>query len=408
MEEANQRAFIVYKKNDFILYVFSLLVLGALSAVALHGWVEIGVVQVLLAYMIYCFVMRHGASWDATCFPELFRGLITFPGYVGGLMRMRAKRLLAPALVFAVALTAEFAARRWLPGSFWTHAVPYYEIFAIHFLVVTAFRTVVLGSHLARAATVRDVLETAPSNWRRMMKSLSVENLCFHSYVTGVLTHLAAWLPCLLFWKLTGPTWSRELVILGAAVAWRLAVVRVRGMTRLDIAHQLFFADFASLRSIGQAFESSHEKAHYSRFHFTVLHGHHHDAIPSSLLGSAPSGSGIGENLERTFYFGWLFWSVVGTAITHTYAVIFDMVGHQFIPGIFPFSRWLVRRRRHHVVHHYGKIRPLGFLGSEPGYSPANAVASWFAGKVRDNEGATDAECELYVQAEKSSLEAGR
>jgi hypothetical protein len=176
----------------------------------------------------------------------------------------------------------------------------------------------------------------------------------------------------------------------------------------MDILHTLLFADEKSLRSIGKTFQFAHEHSHRSRFAFTVLHGHHHDAIPSSLIGSAGAGSGIGENIERSFTFGWLFWSAIGTAIAHMYAVMFDMVGHQFIPGVFPFSRMLVRRRRHHVVHHFGKLRPLGFLGKEPGYSANNPVAAWFAEKVRTNEGGTETEVALFLEEEKSSLASGR
>jgi hypothetical protein len=402
-----QRVYIVYRKVDFLLYLFGLVAFGALASVALHGPVEIGLTYAALAYLLLWFVKQHGAGWDASCFSAFALGVLELPVYLARLTWLHAKNLRLPVLLFVVALAGEAAVKRWLPDSRWNDLVPYYWIFAIHFIALTTFRTIVLVAHLRGASTVRGVLESAPSTWRPLIKRFSVAGLCTHAYVTGVITHLAAWIPVLILWRLTNPTWTREAILFSVAVVYRLTHAKLRGRSVPDVLHQLLFADERSLGRIVVTFQVAHEISHRSRFNFTIFHGHHHDAIPSSLIGSA-GGTGIGESMERNVYFGWLTWSCLAVGLVHSYAVVFDMLGHQFIPGVFPYSSSIVRRRRHHVVHHYGKLQPVGLTGNEPGYNPANPIAAWFATTVKEREALPAEQCDLFTQAEGSTLATGR
>src|SRR5205085_30516 len=128
---------------------------------------------------------------------------------------------------------------------------------------------------------------------------------------------------------------------------------------------------------------------HQSRFFFTVFHGHHHDAIPSAMIGSA-GGTGFFENTDRVFSLLDFLNSIVVVQLNWAWVIGFDMVVHQYIPGVFPFAKPTVQGTSHHVTHHFGSALPLGIIFKgyvEPGdmnngYRPDNVVTRWFLGEV--------------------------
>src|SRR5258708_29396344 len=83
---------------------------------------------------------------------------------------------------------------------------------------------------------------------------------------------------------------------------------------------------------------NNHTIAHQSRFFFTVFHGHHHDAIPSAMIGSA-GGTGFFENTDRVFRPLDFLNSIVLVQLNWAWVIRFDMVGHPYIPGVFPFGK---------------------------------------------------------------------
>src|SRR5262249_6268661 len=102
----------------------------------------------------------------------------------------------------------------------------------------------------------------------------------------------------------------------------------------------------------------THEAAHGSRFYFTLLHGPHHDAIPSGLIGS--TGTGFLASVERRILWGCPIESILLSQLEMMILNLRSMVSHQYIPGIFPYNHFSRNKSCHHVVHHYGSLRPLG------------------------------------------------
>jgi hypothetical protein len=86
--------------------------------------------------------------------------------------------------------------------------------------------------------------------------------------------------------------------------------------------------------------------------------------------------------------------SIVVTQAIWLKAIVADMVIHQYIPGIFPFTKATVALSAHHVSHHFGSARPLGvvFQGyvesgdMNNGYKPNNPVTRWFLSEVERRE----------------------
>jgi hypothetical protein len=100
-----------------------------------------------------------------------------------------------------------------------------------------------------------------------------------------------------------------------------------------------------------------HERSHGSRFAFAVLHGHHHDSMPSALIGGPGQGFGeaFHEELCSLVYLG----GTVLSLTLHTVAILLDMIAHQYIPGVLPYSRLVIAAHIQYVVHHPTTEPPL-------------------------------------------------
>ena len=87
--------------------------------------------------------------------------------------------------------------------------------------------------------------------------------------------------------------------------------------------------------------------------------------------------------------------SIVASHLTWVYSIAFDMVVHQYIPGVFPPAKVTVIGRAHHVTHHFGSALPLGMIydayieakDMNNGYKPDNPVTRWFLDEVERREG---------------------
>jgi hypothetical protein len=283
--------------------------------------------------------------------------------------------------IFALALTAEHFLRPTLAGTKWLRPFPWQWAIWGLFLVVTLFRVIILIAHLLRASVVREVMERSPQ--KKMIAVLSIHNHIFQAFVTGMVAHLCLVAPCVLVFTWTKPSNLREALLIAGYVLWRVIATPLR--TRKILAKPGVIAN----RLVYQ----NHSLAHQSRFYFTIFHGHHHDAIPSALLGSA-AGTGFFENADRG-----LIWldplnSIVIVQLEWAYMIAFDMVVHQYIPGVFPFAKTTVMGTSHHVAHHFGSALPLGivFYGyidpndMKNGYKPDNAVTRWFLSEVELRE----------------------
>jgi hypothetical protein len=380
---ARRRTFMMqYRAEDFPLYVLSLVLPGILIVAALPHRSEQVALAGAIAYLLVFFVIRHGVKFDSTVFGDALEGMARYPGLLARNWRTSRDAVIPVAVVFLLALTVEHVLRPGLAGTRWLSAFPWRWVIWPMFLLVSVFRVTILVAHLIRASVVREVLET--SRQRKTIAVLSIQNHIVHAFVTGMLAHLSLVAPCVLFFMWTDPSNLREVLLVVGFALWEgIAVPLKRGKmieSAGDIHHRLVYIN--------------HSIAHQSRFFFTVFHGHHHDAIPSALIGSA-GGTGLLENVDRSLTWLECLNSVVILQLSWAYSITFDMLVHQYIPGVFPFAKITVMGVAHHVTHHFGSALPIGLVFNGyieahdmvNGYKPDNPVTRWFVGEVERREG---------------------
>ncbi len=376
------RVVIQYGAEDFALYLLSLAIPAALIALALPHALGQAALVLAMAYLVWSFRARHGTKRDPSTPRVIREGLAAYPGILARSWRTARDWVVPSVVIFALTLGVEGYLEPSLAGTKWLEPLPWQWMFWVPFLIVTAFRLAILVAHLLRARVVRDVLERSPQ--RRMIARLSIYSHVLQAFVTGVIAHLSLMAPCILFFIWTKPTYLREALLIGGYLAWTALAKPLRRRKWLAspglISNRLVY--------------QNHKIAHESRFYFTVFHGHHHDAIPSALIGSA-AGSGFLENADRTLTWLYFLNSATYIQLHWMYVIAFDMVVHQYIPGIFPFAKPNVTGLGHHVVHHFGSVLPLGviFFGyvdpndMRNGYKPDNRITRWFLGEVERLEG---------------------
>lgn len=376
---AVRRSFMMqYRPEDFPLYLLGLILAGLLIVPAVgHPLAQAAVVGAL-AYLAAFFLLRHGAKFERSAVREIVTGSARYPGM---LLRnwWTARSAIVPlAVIFALAVVVEERLRPGLAGTKWLEPFPWSWVVWSFFFVITLFRVVILVAHLLRANVVREVLERSAQ--KNLIKRFSIYNHIFQAFVTGMIAHLSVVAPCVLFFLWTKPTNLRETLLLTGFVVWTAIArpLRKRGILTKPglLSHRLVY--------------ENHKIAHQSRFFFAVFHGHHHDAIPSALIGSA-GGTGFFENVDRALTWLEPMTSIVAKQLGWTWAIAFDMVVHQYIPGVFPFAKITIIGRAHHVTHHFGSALPLGLIydgyiepkDMENGYKPDNVVTRWFVSEVQ-------------------------
>lgn len=368
------RTYLFYRSSDFLLYLLSLFIVAMGALLALPQTPVRAVFGCALLYMAATFAFKHGARFDASSFPLMARGVLDYPRRLFRLFH--AHPPIALVCIFGLAVVAQEAGRRFLPpNSFWLRSFPAVTVALVAFSGASLFRTIILVAHLRRSSHVRSVLEHSP--WSHELKGLSIWNHIFHGYVTGLISHACLLLPTLILWRFAPPTMLRELILLGTFL-----LREPRGQT-------------------DETLTAVHEEDHSSRFHFTVFHGHHHDAIPSAVMASGASG--FVESLDRAVYF-LSFMNSAFDCLVESFYMTRNMITHQYIPGVFPYSRNVIVSRNHHVVHHYGSLRPLGLGGVtsyrrdlESGYDSNNQKARWFVAVTKTYEQIDEEACEAFL-----------
>ena len=380
---ALRRSFMMqYRPEDFPLYLLGLVLAGALIFPALPHIAPQAALLASLAYLAGFFLLRHGAKFERSTLREIAVGVAHYPGM---LLRnwWTARSAIVPiAVIFALALAIEWQLAPRLAGTKWLAPFPWQWVVWSFFLVITLFRVVILIAHFLRANVVREVLER--STQKNLIKVFSIYNHIVQAFVTGMIAHLSVVAPCVLFFLATNPTNLRETLLLSGWVLWTAIArpLRKRGILEKPgvLSHRLVY--------------ENHKIAHQSRFFFAVFHGHHHDAIPSALIGSA-GGTGFFENVDRALTWLEPITSIIAKQLGWTWGIAFDMVVHQYIPGVFPFAKVTIIGRAHHVTHHFGSALPLGLIydgyiepkDMENGYKPDNVVTRWFVAEVERLEG---------------------
>ncbi len=322
-----------YFRTDFLDYLLMLLLTalvlflayGIYSPMALAG-------AALCVAMGILFPLRHGAAIRT---PLLFRR----PQDVLYLFVYKVRNL-QPVWLFAVgALVLQSYLITLTPGL--PHRTELMRtaalwLFYAHFGGILLYRTLILIAHLRRAELVREVLEQTA--WKAAIARQPAVGLqIVHAYFTGVLTHMVLIAP-----------WYVIICMCDFSLVFMPAMVAINIWTQLR-----FFNVF------NQWFYRDHWLGHNSELEFLYLHGPHHDAIPSGLIGVAGNGFLEGA-LRHTLGYVTPFFEPVMAAALYTFEIKRDIELQQYIPGIYPEMPRVLQEVTQHSMHHMGQLEPYG------------------------------------------------
>jgi len=325
---------ISYQKKDFLDYAL-MIIISAFVVLAVYGSNNVmSLVGVsLCAFMFVTFLIRHGVEFRVPVILKSPRDIIYTVIY----------KILNIKFMYIVAVTVLLLENFLI---YFTPDLPHntelmrkisFYLFYLHFIVITFYRTVILIAHLKKKDHVAEVLgQTA---WKRFItKRSGVSMNILHAYFTGILTHMILIAP----WYVVITYFNFSIIFLPVICAINIII----SMNFIKVINAWFYRD--------------HWLGHNSEFEFIYLHGSHHDAIPSGLIGVA--GNGFLEGfLRHVLAFPNPFFNPVIASLVYTFEIKQDIDTHQFIPGIFPKSSREFQEVNQHSVHHFGRLQPYGF-----------------------------------------------
>jgi len=336
-----RRPRLAYQRRDFVDYVLMIFLTGLIIyAVYGPGSVMAGIGTVLCAFMVVVFPIRHGFGF---ALPVVLKR----PADLVGLVLCKLENI-KPFYLFALAvLLMENAFIHLTPGL--PHHVEGLRTIATfgfysHFALVSLYRTAILVAHLQRRQHARALLQQTP--WKAALArqpSISLEIV--HAYCTGLLAHIVLIAP-----------WYLVIRYVDFSVLALPLVVLINIVTYVKY-----------MQGYSLWFYRDHWLGHNSEIEFLYLHGPHHDAIPSGLIGV--SGNGYLEGFLRhtvgvpTACFNPLF-----AFVLYTWEIPMDIKNHQYIPGIWPRLPRGFHETAQHSTHHYGRLEPysIGLKLGEP------------------------------------------
>jgi hypothetical protein len=216
-------------------------------------------------------------------------------------------------------------------------------LFYIHLISISVYRTVVLIAHLAKKDLVREVL--LQTSWKGMIARRGIVLEIVHAYFTGLLTHIVLIAPW--YWVITHLNFS---------------VVLLPAMLVVNVLLQLMF-----YKTFNDWFYRDHWLGHNSEFEFLYLHGTHHDAIPSGLIGVAGNGYLEGV-LRHTLGYITPFFNPALAFAMYSLEIKHDIDFHQYIPGVYPRLSRQLHEINQHSMHHMGSLEPysIGLKFDQP------------------------------------------
>jgi hypothetical protein len=381
-EHASRRTFMTLQASDFADYLIMLAATVLVSTLCYGAMHALNLLAVAMCVALaVAFPLRHGAVWRVPT-------LIAEPWHALCVVWCKLDNV-TPTLPLAAALTlAERSALDTWPDALrWHDAdaafVRYVDsAFLWAFWLVTALRGVIWLAHAHRRAHVFAFLRR--SQWR---KCLGAEGDAVrehvdlaHAFATGVLCHTLAMAPIFLALHLR----AQSVALLPLRIVLDLALYRhfwTREFNRWVIR--------------------DHAVAHSSQIAFVYLHAAHHDALPISLMASHDTG--MLEGFVR-FALGQpeAFLSPALSLFLFTFAVLGDMIFHQYVPGVFPYARAVEQFGHHHAEHHFLSLLPLGSAFERPPdgnasnsvavdeelttYKRNNALWQWLMAEFHNNE----------------------
>jgi hypothetical protein len=322
---------VVYYKKDFLDYVVmicitALVICFSYGAGHIMSLVGLG----LCGLMVITFASRHGVELRIPLIVRKPQEIV----YTLSYKLQNLKAVYFVALGMLLLENVLIAATPNLPHHVELMRRIFLWLFFIHFLSISAYRTLILVAHLLKRELVREVLMQTP--WRRVVNQKTNITLeIVHAYCTGLLTHIVTMAP------------------------WYIVIVASR-FSVIFLPITLIASVFLHLRwskVFNAWFYRDHWLGHNSEFDFVFLHGPHHDAIPSGMIAVAENGF-----LEGALRF------IVGAPISlynplisfliFSTEVPIDIIGHQYIPGVFPRLPRKVLEEFQHSTHHYGPLEP--------------------------------------------------
>jgi hypothetical protein len=322
---------IAYHGRDFLDYLL-MIALSALVVGLSYGFGHVMSIVglALCALMLATFIARHGVEFRAPLILRRPQDVIYM--FIYKLQNLKPMYFVALGLIllenFLIAVTPNLSHHVELmrAGALW--------LFYIHFMSITAYRTVVLIDHLAKKELVREVLTQTP--WKRVVNAKTNITLeILHAYVTGLLTHIVLLAP----WYLVISYSSFSVILLPV-------------MCFIDVV-----VHWKWIKGYNAWFYRDHWLGHNSELEFIYLHGTHHDAIPSGLI--AVSENGFLEGFMRyTVGSPTSCYNPVISFMIHMVEIITDIKRHQYIPGVFPRLPRRMLEIFQHSTHHYGLLAP--------------------------------------------------
>jgi hypothetical protein len=333
---------LVYRGDDFLDYVImSAMVMGTAVFVFGVGHPLTYVVLALCVWMVAAFTRRHGVSLRIPTL--LSRPQDVLYMFVYKLQNMRLAYFVAAAMIAIENIAI------WMTPNLPHHTQLMRQVglglFYGHLALLTVYRTVILVAHLRATDHVRAFL--METSWKAALaRQPNIVIELFHAYFTGLLTHILLIAP----WYFAITHFQYSVIFLPVTIPLGIFI------------HARF------LKVVNQWFYRDHWVAHHSEFEFLYLHGPHHDAIPSGLIGV--SGNGVLEGVLRHTMGGpAVFYNPVVDFLIHSVDVKVDIDGHQYIPGIYPHVPKSIQLINQHSSHHFGKLEPygLGLKLDQPG-----------------------------------------
>lgn len=387
--------FLVYTKSDFPIFLYSLLVYGALVYIAVPVFWLTMLMGIYMAFMAAIFIKRHGASIELNALGVIVSESFKFPFITLRYFSRTFVSFVPVYLCYGIAITTEHYFQPQISGTFLNRSFPWAFIFTACFLTLEAFRLAVAISHLRNSSKVREILISSPIG--RQLKNTSMKEEILYAYTTGSVCALSGFLPDLIFYKFTSPTIYRELVLM-VTVPFLIGIFRKSFGQKFNLPLQslLVFRDF-------------HKVGHTNRFWWAAVHGQHHDTIPSGLVG----GGGLGDGAFASVISPYFLCSITVTLYKFLVFNANQIADHQYIPGVYPYSEYVLYLKMHHMVHHYNGFVPLSY-GATPdlpyiisqdlkdGYRLENPKTQWFLETVRKYENVDE---ELISSYDKFQVE---
>ena len=321
-----------YQKKDFVDYTLMILISVFIIYFSYGPTLLLSKVAfALCAFMVVVFPIRHGFEFKKPVMLKRPQDLWYMIVYK--IQNIKGPYLFAVSLLllenYLIILTPD------LPHKVELMNEVAINLFYFHFILVSTYRTASLISHLYKKELVREVL--MQSTWKGLIsKQPNITLEILHAYFTGLLTHIILIAP----WYIVITYFNFSIIFLPAIV----------------IVNSITYFRFAIV--INAWVYRDHWLGHNSELEFIYLHGSHHDAIPSGLIGVA--GNGFLEGFTRhSLGMPNAFFNPIIAFIYYTSDVVNDITSHQYIPGVFP--KVYNKELSQHSMHHYGLLEPYGF-----------------------------------------------